>query len=172
MVGQITVNWAAADHILGRVLEDVIYHLGEGEAAREVGADLIHGINMRRKLDLIKRHRRRLPDENEIDTIMSELKSACEKEKVFRNMLAHGILLFDPDGNGVFYSQRKKNPWLLRSCPVPSNSPVMRRDSLSVFGFGHMVLFRLTPGLKSHEAWPPQTSPSFFWRLITNGLYF
>jgi len=117
MVGQITVNWAAADHILGRVLEDVIYHLGEGEAAREVGADLIHGINMRRKLDLIKRHRRRLPDENEIDTIMSELKSACEKEKVFRNMLAHGILLFDPDGNGVFYSPTKKEPMAVTELP-------------------------------------------------------
>jgi hypothetical protein len=82
MVGQIILNWATTDHILGRVLEDVIYNLRGGEAVRAVGADLIYGTNMRRKLDLNKRHRReRLPDDKEIDTIISGLTSAIEKEK-------------------------------------------------------------------------------------------
>jgi hypothetical protein len=96
-VAKIAINWAHADTIIGHALVKV-YSI-DIDAGWRAAKDLIHSLEMARKINLLFS----LKKENAIpataDFYLTELKYAQDNFKTVRNVLFHGTIIADDKGN-------------------------------------------------------------------------
>jgi hypothetical protein len=105
-VARIVINWAHADSVLGLVLEG-LYRI-RGESA----SDLIHSLEMSRKIDLLIRFKKRRKLADRAHRFLAELKYAHDNYKQIRNLFSHGMILADDAGNwtAMSFKGQKADP--------------------------------------------------------------
>jgi hypothetical protein len=99
-IARIAINWAHADSVIGNALS-AAYRLDPpiSQRATSVAKDLIHPLEMGRKISLLisLRKANRIPDTAEL--FLTELKYAQDNFKTVRNVLSHGMIMSDAAGN-------------------------------------------------------------------------
>ncbi|HEY1606668.1 MAG TPA: hypothetical protein VGF77_13830 [Allosphingosinicella sp.] len=102
-IASVGLDWAHADMLLGSALAKLAGITSPGDAS-----DLIYAIDLKKKIDLIHARHKRGEVPVPAADLVSELVHVGERYRPDRNMLAHGIVLYENDGSpSMFWSQSK-----------------------------------------------------------------
>ncbi len=100
-IATIIANWAMIDNEIGHLIQRL-----SGISDARDGADLVHVIDLKRKIDLLNARRKRGHLPQGMDTLVIELVYVAENYRNDRNMLAHAVITATPD-RAVAWSQSK-----------------------------------------------------------------
>jgi hypothetical protein len=100
-IALVSVNWAMVDNQIGHLIEFL-----SGITDHKVGAELIHVIDLKRKIDILDSRRKRGAMPPNTDGLVKELVFAGNTYRPDRNMLVHGVPMKSATGP-VIWSQAK-----------------------------------------------------------------